>query len=66
MLTGQSDLICTRCSANVSAVFVPKEVIKQQMQYGGGREVGHIIKDVLQKQGVRGLYSGYSVRVAFK
>jgi len=43
-----------------SALFVPKEVIKQQMQYGGGREVGRVIQDVLQKQGVRGLYSGYS------
>lgn len=42
-------------------MFVPKEVIKQQMQYAGGRKVGHAIKDIVQKYGLRGLYSGYTV-----
>lgn len=45
-----------------SAVFVPKEVIKQHMQYVGGNAMGRAIKDIVQKHGIRGLYSGYSVR----
>jgi solute carrier family 25 S-adenosylmethionine transporter 26 len=44
-----------------SAVFVPKELIKQQMQYHAGRtSVRQTVRLILRKSGIRGLYCGYS------
>ena len=47
-------------SGNVisSAVFVPKELIKQRMQYSG-TSLGVTVWDVVTESGVRGLYRGY-------
>jgi len=41
-----------------SLVFVPKELIKQQMQYMD-TNVGSVCVRLLREQGIRGLYSGY-------
>jgi solute carrier family 25 S-adenosylmethionine transporter 26 len=47
-------------SGNVisSAVFVPKELIKSQMQYSGS-SIGRTVWKVLSEKGPLGLYSGY-------
>ena len=46
-----------------SAVFVPKEVIKQQLQYQAtsaqGATASEVLIKVIREKGVRGLYSGY-------
>jgi solute carrier family 25 S-adenosylmethionine transporter 26 len=42
-----------------SAVFVPKELIKQQLQY---RQAGHVmgvLVDIVKEKGIGGLYVGY-------
>lgn len=48
-------------SGNVlsSMFFVPKEVIKQQMQYYGETSVSKVCRKLIQQHGVRSLYSGY-------
>lgn len=48
-------------SGNVlsSAVFVPKEAIKQQMQYQQTSNIGKVCFTILRKRGITGLYSGY-------
>ena len=48
-------------SGNVlsSAVFVPKELIKQQLQFRQSGNVLGVMVDILTTQGVRGLYVGY-------
>ena len=48
-------------SGNVmsSAVFVPKELIKQQMQYSGSKSVARTIGQLVQHRGIAGLYCGY-------
>lgn len=42
-----------------SAVFVPKELIKQQLQYRQSGNVLGVVVDILSKNGFRGLYVGY-------
>jgi solute carrier family 25 S-adenosylmethionine transporter 26 len=42
-----------------SAVFVPKETIKQQMQFYQAGSVGQVCVKLVQQKGFRGLYSGY-------
>ena len=51
-----------------SAVFVPKEVIKQQLQYLAATSVSSthasssvrgVVLQLIQKKGIKGLYSGY-------
>jgi len=48
-------------SGNVmsSAVFVPKELIKQQMQYSGSKSIVRTIGQLIQDRGMAGLYCGY-------
>jgi Mitochondrial carrier protein len=47
-----------------SAVFVPKEHLKQQMQYTGQRHVLVVLRRVLRESGLRnGLYRGYRATV---
>jgi len=49
-------------SGNVlsSLVFVPKELVKQQMQFQGtGSTFGQVMLKILRRSGVRGLYTGY-------
>lgn len=49
-------------SGNVlsSMVFVPKELVKQQMQFqGSGVSFGDVLLQILKKSGVPGLYCGY-------
>lgn len=54
-----------------SAVFVPKELIKQQLQYHAAsgnlqhlrRSGPQVVTDILRHQGVRGLYTGYRATV---
>lgn len=41
-----------------SLVFVPKEVIKQQMQFDG-KPIGTICRDIFRTRGIKGYYSGY-------
>ena len=42
-----------------SAIFVPKELIKQQLQYRQSGNVLGVIVDVLKEKGIAGLYVGY-------
>jgi hypothetical protein len=43
-----------------SMVFVPKELVKQQMQFQGtGVSFGNVLLQILEKNGVPGLYRGY-------
>jgi len=42
-----------------SAVFVPKEFIKQQLQANAEKNMMATITSVVQEKGIRGLYSGY-------
>jgi solute carrier family 25 S-adenosylmethionine transporter 26 len=43
-----------------SLVFVPKELVKQQMQFqGAGVSFGNVFLQILEKSGVPGLYCGY-------
>lgn len=43
-----------------SMVFVPKELVKQQMQFQGeGARFGKVLLQILKRSGVRGLYCGY-------
>jgi solute carrier family 25 (mitochondrial S-adenosylmethionine transporter), member 26 len=47
-----------------SAVFVPKELIKQQMQYHGTTNVPYILQQIVQQSGGWcGLYTGYRATV---
>jgi solute carrier family 25 (mitochondrial S-adenosylmethionine transporter), member 26 len=47
-----------------SAVFVPKEHLKQQMQFTGQRQVLVVLRRVLRESGLRhGLYRGYRATV---
>jgi solute carrier family 25 S-adenosylmethionine transporter 26 len=44
-----------------SAIFVPKELIKQQLQYhGGNSNVQSVVRQILQQRGMAGLYTGYA------
>jgi hypothetical protein len=43
-----------------SLIFVPKELVKQQMQFqGAGVSFGGVLVQILEKSGVPGLYCGY-------
>ena len=42
-----------------SAIFVPKEAIKSQMQYMGNANLAQAATNLCRTQGIRGLYSGY-------
>lgn len=43
-----------------SAVFVPKELIKQQLQYHSERKTaGAVVVQILKEKGIPGLYRGY-------
>ena len=48
-------------SGNVlsSCIFVPKEAIKQQMQYLGNANILQASVELCKSKGIRGLYSGY-------
>lgn len=46
-----------------SAIFVPKELIKQQMQYHHTGSARSVVREILQQRGVRGLYTGYRATV---
>lgn len=41
-----------------SLVFVPKEVLKQQMQFQGG-SLNQVFLTIMKTKGIRGIYSGY-------
>ena len=44
-----------------SAVFVPKEVLKQQLQYHASSGSFHeVLLTIVREKGIRGLYAGYS------
>jgi solute carrier family 25 S-adenosylmethionine transporter 26 len=42
-----------------STVFVPKEVLKQQLQYRSSASFQQVLWEILQTKGIRGLYVGY-------
>lgn len=46
-----------------SAIFVPKELIKQQLQFCSNKTVRSVVVEILQQQGIRGFYRGYRATV---
>eukprot|EP00934_Nitzschia_sp_Nitz4_P005135 Nitzschia sp. Nitz4//scaffold34_size148208//60205//61716//NITZ4_002976-RA/size148208-snap-gene-0.220-mRNA-1//-1//CDS//3329548783//5125//frame0 len=42
-----------------SAVFVPKEVIKQQLQCSSASSISEVVWKILQEKGIMGLYTGF-------
>jgi solute carrier family 25 S-adenosylmethionine transporter 26 len=42
-----------------SLIFVPKELIKQQLQYSNTSTIRSILSSTLKESGIRGLYCGY-------